>query len=426
MSKEDKPLEYQRRIRDTKGIAQRLDLNYLKRPALMALLRRRMTWVVVALAALACVPLVMGVGSSRRVVANGPLSEAHAIYEDRCEVCHTAAFGGTPDAACQKCHDGAPHPAKSIDHARLNAAPSCAQCHMEHRGKQMLSQVADGNCTACHSDLTAHAAGVTMKATRITEFRAGSHPEFSAGAMKDLRPLRLNHAIHLPKESKTIRGRKLTMRCGDCHVTDRSSPTGAILPVTFEQNCKSCHARELEFDVNHVLGPSTQPAPHTRDARTIHEFVVAAYQDALTANPALVRRPVGNDVAPQANAAAWLDRMVMDSENYLFNRKCLYCHEGASNGVVKKLDPVAGRYPDAQPWLPRGEFSHRAHRAVECDSCHAAARTSRKTEDVLIPAMKSCLPCHGESRAGLDRCSMCHLYHNRSLERDFRGAGGAL
>ena len=46
MGKEDnKPLEYQRRLRDTKGVAQRLDLSYLKRPALLALLRRRLIWV---------------------------------------------------------------------------------------------------------------------------------------------------------------------------------------------------------------------------------------------------------------------------------------------------------------------------------------------------------------------------------------------
>ena len=35
---ENKPLEYQRRLRDTKGVAQRLDLSYLKRPAILALL----------------------------------------------------------------------------------------------------------------------------------------------------------------------------------------------------------------------------------------------------------------------------------------------------------------------------------------------------------------------------------------------------
>ena len=45
MAREEKPLEYQHRIRDTKGVAQRLDLNYLTRPAILALLRRRLVWL---------------------------------------------------------------------------------------------------------------------------------------------------------------------------------------------------------------------------------------------------------------------------------------------------------------------------------------------------------------------------------------------
>src|SRR5215471_16804082 len=53
MSKEDKPLEYQRRIRDTKGVAQRLDLGYLKRAAAILLIRKRLTWALVAGALLA-------------------------------------------------------------------------------------------------------------------------------------------------------------------------------------------------------------------------------------------------------------------------------------------------------------------------------------------------------------------------------------
>ena len=43
MAKDDKPLEYQRRFRDTKSVAQRLDLDYLKRPAMLSLLRKRLT-----------------------------------------------------------------------------------------------------------------------------------------------------------------------------------------------------------------------------------------------------------------------------------------------------------------------------------------------------------------------------------------------
>ena len=75
MAKDDKPLEYQRRLRDTKGVAQRLDLDYLKRPALLGLLRKRLTWTLLVVAALACVPLVMGVGGSRHAISSGPLSE---------------------------------------------------------------------------------------------------------------------------------------------------------------------------------------------------------------------------------------------------------------------------------------------------------------------------------------------------------------
>ena len=57
----------------------------------LLLLRKRVTWVAVAAAA--CVPLVMGVGGTRRVVENGPLSDAHAMFEKKCEVCHTQPFG---------------------------------------------------------------------------------------------------------------------------------------------------------------------------------------------------------------------------------------------------------------------------------------------------------------------------------------------
>jgi hypothetical protein len=392
MAKEEKPLEYQRRIRDTKGAAQRLDLNYLRRPSFLRVVRARVTWVVVALALLASIPLVTGFGGSRRAVMNGSVASAHAIFENKCESCHTAAFAGVPDSACQTCHDGPPHPAKSIDTGRAAHTPPCAQCHLEHQGRGQLATVASGNCTSCHADLASHTSNAKVK--NASAFRAGKHPEFSTAAITDSRPLRLNHAIHMPAAAKTIRGMKLPMKCADCHVTDRNSPTGALLPVTFEQNCKSCHARELEFDVHQVLGPDAAPAPHTRDPKTIHEFVVAAYRG-----------------RPDA------DRLVMDSEEYLFGRKCAYCHEGGGPNV-QKVGAIRGRHADSAPWFARAEFDHRAHRAVGCDTCHGAARRSTKTADVLIPKMESCLPCHADAQAGLDRCGVCHQYHNRSLEID--------
>jgi len=111
------------------------------------------------------------------------------------------------------------------------------------------------------------------------------------------------------------------------------------------------------------------------------------------------------------------EQLTRDSVAFLLDRKCGYCHEGGAPQTAA-LKGVTGRYPDAQPWLARGEFDHRAHRAVACDTCHAAARASTRTSDVLIPKMESCLPCHGDTSAELDRCEVCHLYHNRALEKD--------
>src|SRR3954470_5674280 len=218
MAKEDKPLEYQRRIHDTKGVAQRLDLGYLRRTAALLVFRKRATWIAIGVAAAACVPLVLGVGGSRRMVENGPLSDAHAMFEKKCEVCHTQSFGGVPDEACGQCHDGAAHPAKSIDMARPTAAVRCAECHLEHRGKVKLAEVGNSNCTRCHSDLASHASGVKLRGTNITAFRPEKHPEFSVRT--DDRPLKLNHAAHMPTQAKIIGGMKLPMQCVDCHVPD--------------------------------------------------------------------------------------------------------------------------------------------------------------------------------------------------------------
>ena len=434
MAKEEKPIEYQGRVRDTKRVAQRLDLNYLKGPALLGILRRRITWAMVAVAALAAVPLVLGVGGSKKALLSGPVSSAHAIFEDRCEQCHTQAFGSVPDRACETCHDGPAHPAKAADTARPNSSPPCAQCHQEHRGVPELARVNNRNCTACHANLSEHASGVKLAAREISAFRPGKHPEFAPRSQADARPLHLNHAIHMPSKATNVRGIQLPMQCGDCHATDRNSPTGELVPVTFEKNCRTCHARELEFDVYEVLGGRSAPSPHTKDPRTIHDFILNTYRQAVAADPNIIRRPLGNDLAASPSAAAWLDRVTGDSERFLFQRKCNYCHEyaGIDQGfpVVKKVNRIQGRYVEAKPegenWLQRGEFSHRAHRAVECESCHQAARASTRTADILIPAMKNCLPCHGDSKAGLDRCSECHLYHNRSLEKERRRPAGEV
>ena len=105
-----------------------------------------------------------------------------------------------------------------------------------------------------------------------------------------------------------------------------------MLPVTFERNCKSCHARELEFDVYHVLGASAAPAPHSKDATgdsRVHRESVSRGPGgepgagAEAAGPGIDGGGIGGRVAGAGDA---------DSEQYLFERKCGYCHETAGDG----------------------------------------------------------------------------------------------
>lgn len=417
--KENQPLPYERRIRDTKSLAQRLDLNYIHQRHWFRSARRRLSIWLAAAAALVSLPLVLGVGKTEKAFVNGPMSRHHSLIEQRCELCHKAAFVSVRDQDCKACHDGPPHQPNARDEER------CASCHSEHQGTLRLVSMSDRHCTRCHANLASHASPVKSKNLKSTGFSPGGHPEFAVAGRPDQRPLKLNHAAHMPAQQKEIRGIRLPMKCGDCHQIDGADPKGGLLAMTFEKHCASCHKRELEFDVYGVL-EAAPPAPHGRDARSIREFVRETYARALAEDPALARKPLRPDVEPPPAPQSWLAMAVRDSEQFLFRKKCAYCHEIAEwrDGlpVIAPVNRLEGRYvagrPEGERWMPAAVFGHRAHRMVECASCHSEARASRKSSDILIAGMKSCLPCHGESANGLNNCAQCHEYHDKTKERE--------
>jgi predicted CXXCH cytochrome family protein len=427
MSKEHKPVPYEGRIRDTKGVAQRLDLDYFRRPDRFRDLKRKLMWIAPLAAAALAAPFLAGLGPAEKVFSNGPVSRAHAIFEKNCSVCHEKAFSSVADASCLKCHDGPSHPAKAVDTAVPLRLPRCVSCHVEHqRGKaETLSSVASANCTSCHGSLEQNAKGVRLKSFAISAFEEGKHPGFPAAGAQDARPLKLNHAAHMPVQAKNIRGMKLPMKCGDCHATRKGSAKGELAPVTFDEHCRACHKRELEFLLPGL--PAEAPAaPHTKDGPVIRQFILETYQNLLNANPSLAARPLDRDMVIEQNAAVWLAKAASMSERYLFERKCTYCHEydgpPPEFPAVKPVGSVTGLYDPAnaegRPWFERGEFSHRAHRAVDCASCHFQARASTKTSDILIPGLPTCAACHGASGTAIDNCSQCHQYHNKLKELD--------
>ena len=425
MAKEEKPLQYEARVIDTKGVAQRLDLQYLSKPNRFRDFRRKLTWIAPLVALAISIPFLFGIGPTKKIFSSGPVSSSHAIFEQKCELCHSQPFSNVQDATCMKCHDGPSHPAKVADTAKPSHEVRCAACHVEHRGSHNLREVSNKNCTTCHASLKENATNVHLAGVTITRFAMGKHPNFLSEGLADLRPLKLNHAVHMPKDPKTIRGMKLPMKCTECHATSANAATGGMEPVTFDKNCASCHKRELEF-VLPGLPVEAPPAPHTKDGPLIRQFIVDTYRNLVASNPALAQRPLDREMTAEPSTEAWIRKAAQKSEEYLFGSKCKYCHEyermDGAFPVIKKVNKIAGRYveakPEGEPWLARAEFSHRAHRAVDCSSCHSSARTSTKSSDVLIAGMKDCVACHGASGTRIDNCSECHLYHNKVKEKD--------
>jgi hypothetical protein len=423
MAKEEKPIPYERRILDTKGLAQRLDLNYLRRRHWFRTSRRRLAFLLPLLALAAVTPFVLGVGASKVALTSGPMTRAHRIIEKECQNCHAGSFTSVKDQDCKACHDGPVH------HPNQLFSPRCADCHVEHRGTYLLSEVADANCTRCHADL--NRAGVNLRlpsdAMSVRKFAQGRHPPFTAENRRDERPIKLNHFVHLPEKGKIIRGMTLPMKCVDCHQFAPRDSALDLVPVTFVKDCASCHARELEFDIFGALGAGQKPAPHTKeDLPALRDFVYGAYRKALERDPNLWRKPLKEFQPAAPSPAAWVETTASQSLAFILDKKCVYCHEieGRSGNypVIRRVNHITGQYikdrVEGIPWFAHAEFSHRTHRMLDCNSCHPQAKASTKTSDVLIPKMANCLPCHGSSGTALDNCAQCHLYHDKTREED--------
>ena len=103
------------KTKETKAIARRIDITYHRRPHWFRWWRRFLV-VVVALATGAGAAY-MGTGRADHMLNPGPVTQAHAGFENNCAKCHDHdAKGGffktVSDNACLACHQSAPihHP----------------------------------------------------------------------------------------------------------------------------------------------------------------------------------------------------------------------------------------------------------------------------------------------------------------------------
>jgi hypothetical protein len=429
------------RQRTTKLVAKRHDLNYFKR---MSPIRAWQWWLAVA----AVIGAIFWFSGSvlmhgNAVLSSGPMSNSHAIFGERCELCHvpvisktkwTPSFGmrrHVPDSACLRCHVASPH-----HPAETTQKPSCGSCHIEHVGGVHLAAVADTSCIQCHAALKSQN-GVLHVAANISSF-AGNHPDFrvlretSPADKRAATALVFNHAEHMKNDLKGPNG-PTTLQCSTCHEatlrTDGRRGDG-MKPVLFERSCRSCH--NLQFDVHFAT-----EAPHKPPAE-VQAFVIQTIADYAQTHQETVAKEVldwpregplpGQTVMPPPrNSQEWIAASVARSDRILWREKCWLCHKsdtapsGTTAQAMEVALPVYQQVKQPERWFSSAVFSHPAHGSIECSQCHTKALTSASEHDVLMPAITTCRRCHdgrsspqgaalasGHAESG---CFLCHEYH---------------
>lgn len=403
------------RIRSTKKLAQRINLNYFKTLRGIPRWRRIFSGVLVILG-LAWLGWYAAVGNAKPYTA-GPLAHSHALLGQKCGACHVSQGSyqkSANDQACLACHDG------PIHHAEQTFAPACSNCHVEHQGIMRLASTSDRACTQCHADLkTTH--GTSKFVANIRGFD-GSHPEFAVlrPGYRDPGTIKFNHQVHLKEDLRGPKG-PTQLKCVDCHQPSESADRAYMTPINYEKHCASCHP--LQFDRRF-----SESAPH-KEPKVVYDFVFAKLTAYIAAHPAEIplvdepdkRLPSRPPQPPARNAAEWVQQRMADAQLLLWRKACKECHAMSYPNGPDSLPAVAKAQLTTR-WLQHGEFDHEAHQMVKCDSCHAKAHDSRETSDVLIPGVATCRQCHHSGQDAAEaRCFECHTYHDWSQEKPVAG-----
>jgi hypothetical protein len=427
------------RTRTAKALAQRIDLNYFKRPHPFRRLK-----LILSIAVPAAVLLWLGgnaAGGSKAPYSSGPVAASHQVFGDKCERCHVTqvrAFRAhVTDNMCVSCHDAPQHKSNQT------FTPACASCHVEHRGAVRLAATADRDCEQCHRDLNSTTGRLTVAKTvgafNDAHLRRGfggqAHPEFVAkrDGFKDAAVLKFNHEVHMKADLRGPKG-ATQLECATCHTAAAAAPVAArsrrtdnMAPIRYARDCASCHPLFFDPLIDAVAPHDTPEKVHAMVTQSLREFIAENPAQIGRPDPVRGRIPVNFPEAmrPVRSTGDWIEARTENVERLLWSKTCAECHTivdrrpGLADDVrrpglaLRDPAPLPQVVPTNIPtgWMPRARFDHASHQLTSCTSCHAAT-TSRLTSDVLMPSIDTCQQCHKPSRGAESRCFECHEYHD--------------
>ncbi len=383
------------------------ELGWRKRPWAWAL------FLVTVLGGL-LLPWAVGVPSDA-TWSSGPLHEAHASLEGRCDSCHVKPFQRVRNESCLDCHADHLRTHLPADHpATLQfMAQRCTDCHVEHDEPSHLVQTDNRVCTDCHAEPERH--GGRPGAKPVTDFEL-NHPPFRLSSLRSEQPasqLKFTHAAHLDERGIKAPSGTVVMKCADCHTPTEEG--GSFAPIRMETHCASCH--RLDFDP----AEPDRTVPHGDPTEVLRVLsghysarYLAGYADPLAGLTSTVLPP-GVEVAPAERArllGVARDRALRVATDLFERRACVDCHTVTRVGTAAepawKVMPVKL----VSNWMPSAEFDHALHGTslTPCSTCHKA-ETSKQASDVLMPPIETCRDCHrGTMKTA---CIDCHGFHGK-------------
>ena len=386
------------RTRTTKKLAQRIDLNYFLSPAP---LRHWRFWLSVAALALAArVARLARVGGRRA-----------RLFERKCRSRARRAYGALrslPRAHNQRISP----PPRTMPRAwpattarRITPTPcftpSCASCHVEHRGALRLAATADASCTQCHADLHTRAGAPQFVRTSRALPRAIRSSPCCGRQSGDPTTIKLNHYRHMQPNLAGPNG-PVQLACDDCHRapadtrgwnygdaaiprrcgTGSDGPAGAapsrayMAAPVYAKACAGCHT--LQFDKRF-----SEDVPHDTP-EVIHAFLVQKFQAYIAAHPAELReaRQPDRDLPEKTLAPRLSHGHAGGMGRGAHCRKpssCFGARPASSATRCSSLraprcrKSVRARFEHHARFMPHARFDHSAHELLDCAGCHVRA-----------------------------------------------------
>lgn len=396
----------------------------------------------------------------------GPLHQGSQTFTPACDGCHSEHDGRViladmHDGHCTQCHAELP--------AHMKTTPTVAS--------QIPSFVADHPEFA----VAVRSSGQSRRIRLNDSENLTDAAQMKLNHKKHLKPgLQGIKEIHAANGMAGLRQSAdgLQLNCSYCHQAD--AQLAYMAPIDFMAHCRSCHPLDFDPRLPEATAPHQEPLrvrayllqvfteafqeceplvktvggdvtkvgkdvrqrcqqlglvvgsaeekeqPRGRRRRSVRRRRSAPQEEEAARSPRRsrrgrrsVRRRGTQAEAPAGppTAAQWIPTQIANSERLIYKQKCEFCH--MLSREANQLPKVA---PTAIPtrWLPNSTFNHGIHRPLACTECHQA-RQSQKTTAVLLPSISHCRKCHSPSGGARAGCVECHLYHDKTKERDLNG-----